>query len=60
MRKTGTGSEATYLGGGDLSLAETIAAFDRLPQAMTYCFEFAGGEDPEGRIVKSLEFLRGG
>jgi sugar phosphate isomerase/epimerase len=60
MRTTATGSEATYLGGGDLPLTETMAAFDRLPRAVTYCFEFAGGGDPEGRIVKSLEFLRGG
>jgi sugar phosphate isomerase/epimerase len=58
MRKTASGSEATYLGGGDLPLEETMAAFDRLPQPVTYCFEFTGGGDPEGRVSKSLEYLR--
>jgi sugar phosphate isomerase/epimerase len=59
MRQTEVGSEATYLGGGDLPLDETMAAFGRLPQLVTFCFEFAGGGDPEGRVSKSLEYLRG-
>jgi sugar phosphate isomerase/epimerase len=58
MRKTEVGSEATYLGGGDQPLDDTMAAFGRLPQSVTYCFEFAGGGDPEGRVSKSLEYLR--
>ncbi|HEY8885183.1 MAG TPA: sugar phosphate isomerase/epimerase family protein [Chloroflexota bacterium] len=52
-------NEATYLGGGDLPLDDTIAEFGRLAQPVTYCFEFAGGGDPEGRIQKSLDYLRG-
>jgi sugar phosphate isomerase/epimerase len=50
--------EATYLGGGDVPLDETMAEFDRLPQPITFCFEFGGGGDPEGRVKKSLAYLR--
>ncbi len=57
---TPNGHDATYLGGGTLPLRDILAAFDRLPQAITYCFEFNGGGDPEGRIQKSLEYLKQG
>jgi sugar phosphate isomerase/epimerase len=50
--------EATYLGGGDAPLDETMDLFRQLPQPITYCFEFGGGGDPEGRIQKSLAYLR--
>jgi sugar phosphate isomerase/epimerase len=50
--------EATYLGGGDAPLDETLTLFSQLAQPVTYCFEFGGGGDPEGRIQKSLAFLR--
>jgi hypothetical protein len=33
--------------------------FAGLGQPITYCFEFGGGGDPEGRVQKSLDFLRG-
>jgi sugar phosphate isomerase/epimerase len=59
MRKTVDGSEATFLGGGDVPLDETMAEFGRLTQPVTVCFEFASGGDPEGRVLKSLEYLRG-
>jgi sugar phosphate isomerase/epimerase len=52
-------NEATYLGGGDLPLDETMAEFGRLAQPVTYCFEFAGGGEPEERIRKSLDYLQG-
>jgi sugar phosphate isomerase/epimerase len=51
--------EATYLGAGDVPLDETMRLFAGLGQPITYCFEFGGGGDPEGRIQKSLDFLRG-
>ena len=53
------GNDLTYLGGGLLPMAELIAALDNLPQNIIYCFEFRGGDDPESRITKSLEFLNG-
>ena len=59
MRKVRDSSEATFLGGGDNSLDLTLAAFARLPQPVTFCLEFAGGGDPEGRIQKSVAFLAG-
>ncbi len=51
--------EATFLGGGDVPLNETMAELGRLPQPITYTFEFGGGGDPEGRIRKSLAYIRG-
>lgn len=50
--------DLTYLGGGTLPMAEIITALDRLPQRILYCFEFRGGGDPEGRIKKSLAYLK--
>jgi len=46
------------LGGGVLPLGAIMAALERLPQRLLYCFEFRGGGDPEGRIVTSLAYLR--
>jgi sugar phosphate isomerase/epimerase len=56
-RKVADKVEATYLGGGDQPLDETMAAFAALTQQVTYCFEFGGGGDPEGRVRRSLEYL---
>jgi sugar phosphate isomerase/epimerase len=53
-----SGLDATYLGGGTLPLPEILAELARLPQKVIHCFEFAGGGDPEGRITKSLSYLR--
>jgi sugar phosphate isomerase/epimerase len=51
---------ATYsLGGGTLDLPRIMAALEALPQRLLYCFEFRGGGDPEGRIARSLAYLRG-
>lgn len=55
---TSDGPRSTYLGDGRLALAAILAEFDRLPQKILHCFEFGGGGDPEGRIVKSLELFR--
>ena len=35
------------------------SAVEALPQRLLYCFEFRGGGDPDGRITRSLEYLRG-
>ena len=51
-------NDLTYLGGGALPMADIIAALDRLPQRILYCFEFRGGGDPEERIKKSLAYLQ--
>jgi sugar phosphate isomerase/epimerase len=56
--ETPAGVDATYLGGGTLPLPAILAELARLPQKVIYCFEFEGGGDPEGRIAKSLNFLR--
>jgi sugar phosphate isomerase/epimerase len=52
------GVDATYLGGGTLPLRLVLAEFARLPQKVIHIFEFAGGGDPEGRVAKSLAYLR--
>jgi hypothetical protein len=39
-------------------LRAALAEFSRLPQPIIYCFEFPGGDDPAGRIQKSLAYLR--
>ncbi len=49
----------TALGEGVLPLRDILAALDHLPQRLLYCFEFRGGGDPEGRIARSLAWLRG-
>lgn len=49
----------TYLGAGVLPLPAIFAELDKLPQPIICCFEFRGGGDPEGRIEKSLAFMRG-
>jgi sugar phosphate isomerase/epimerase len=53
-----SGANATYLGGGSLPLRAALTEFSRLPQPIIYCFEFPGGDDPAGRILKSLAYLR--
>ena len=53
-----TPTGATFLGGGNLPLAAILDAFDQLPQPIIHCFEFEGGDDPDGRIAKSLAYLR--
>jgi sugar phosphate isomerase/epimerase len=55
--KTASGWQSTYLGNGTLPLKEIIAALDATGKAVPFCFEFPGGNDPEGSIRKSLEFL---
>ena len=50
--------DLTYLGGGTLPMDEIMTALERLAQHVFYCFEFRGGGDPEGRIEKSLAYLR--
>jgi sugar phosphate isomerase/epimerase len=50
-------ADGTYLGGGRIPLAATLDALDALPQSFPYCFEFAGGGEPEARITRSLEYL---
>jgi sugar phosphate isomerase/epimerase len=56
---TGTyGDASTYLGGGTLELDDILGELDRLPNKVPYCFEFRGGGDPDGRIEKSLAYLR--
>jgi sugar phosphate isomerase/epimerase len=56
-RKTAAGWRSTYLGDGTLPLKEIIGALDATGKTVPFCFEFPGGDDPEGSIRKSLEFL---
>jgi sugar phosphate isomerase/epimerase len=56
-RKTAAGWRSTYLGDGTLPLKEIIRALDATGKTVPFCFEFPGGDDPEGSIRKSLEFL---
>ena len=52
-------SRGTFaLGDGGLPLGAIMAEFERLPQRLLYCFEFAGGGDPDGRIARSIAYLR--
>lgn len=46
------------LGGGSLPLPQIMGALEALPQYLIYCFEFRGGGDPNGRIARSLEYVR--
>ncbi len=48
----------TVPGEGVLPMARILAALDSLPQPLIYTFEFRGGEDPEGRIAYSLDYMR--
>jgi sugar phosphate isomerase/epimerase len=45
-------------GEGVLPLAEIFAAFDRLPQRIIYCFEFAGGPDPDQHIRDAFALVK--
>jgi sugar phosphate isomerase/epimerase len=57
--KLGDKSDATtHLGGGDMPMHEIMTALEALPQRIIYCFEFAGGGEPDARIQKSLAYLR--
>lgn len=51
-------AEAPELGNGVLPLEEIFAALDALPQRVIYCFEFGGGDDPDGRIRRAKGYLR--
>ncbi len=48
----------TVLGAGVMPLDAILDELDRLPQRILYCFEFRGGDDPEGRIEQSLAYMR--
>ena len=50
--------DSRALGDGALPLRPIMAELEHLPQRLIYCFEFRGGGDPEGRIVRSLAYLR--
>ena len=57
--KTATPSDPpTFLGAGVLPLTEILDALDQLPQRICYIFEFRGGDDPVGRIERSLAYLK--
>ena len=45
-------------GEGDLPMKEIFAALDALPQRIIYCFEFSGGDAPDGRIKRGLAFMK--
>lgn len=49
---------ALGLGEGEMPLGAILAAFDALPQRVIYCFEFAGGPDPDARIAASMDYVR--
>lgn len=53
-----SGEPPIYLGGGQMSLPEILAALDALPQSFPYCFEFRGGDDPAAAIKASLAYLQ--
>lgn len=46
------------LGEGVLPLTEIFAALAALPQRLLLCFEFPGGDDPDGRIRRAVEVMR--
>jgi sugar phosphate isomerase/epimerase len=50
-------SGAAALGEGSLPLPAILDALDALPQRVLYIFEFAGGDDPDGPIAKSMTYL---
>lgn len=52
------GAGTTHLGGGTLPLNALLDELDRWPQPLLYCFEFAGENDGDARIEKSMAFLR--
>jgi sugar phosphate isomerase/epimerase len=56
-RKTAQGWQSTYLGNGSLPLKGIVASLDATGKPIPLCFEFPGGDDPDGRIRKSLECL---
>jgi sugar phosphate isomerase/epimerase len=45
-------------GEGDLDMKTIFAALDALPQKLVYCFEFPGGNDPDDRIKRGLNFMQ--
>ena len=49
---------STALGEGALPLPAILDELERLPQRIIYCFEFGGGGDPDGRIDRSIAYLR--
>ncbi len=55
----GERDSTTYLGGGTMPLPAIMSALNALPQEIIYCFEFAGGGEPEKRIAESVKYLQG-
>ena len=53
------GGPAVGLGEGVSPLREIFAAFAPYPQRIFYCFEFPGGDDPDGRIQAAQTFMKG-
>lgn len=47
------GGAAVGLGEGVSPLQSIFNAFAPLPQRIFYCFEFPGGDDPDGRILRA-------
>ena len=45
-------------GKGVLPLAEIFAAFDQLPQRIIFCFEFAGGSNPDQHIQDAFALVK--
>lgn len=45
------------LGEGILPLPQIFSALDALPQRIILCFEFGGGNDPDGRVQNALAYL---
>ena len=54
---TADGGTTTALGEGRLPIDAIMAEFDRLPQPVIHCFEFAGGGEAEARVKRSLATL---
>lgn len=57
-RSTPEGMKQTYLGDGELPLAELVAALEGVGRQVPLCFEFRGGADPEGVIASSMALMR--
>jgi sugar phosphate isomerase/epimerase len=51
-------SPPVRFGAGVLPLADIFAAFDQLPQRIIFCFEFAGGPDPDGHIRDAFALVK--
>lgn len=58
VKSTPQGKTQTHLGNGELPLADIVAALEAVGR-FPLCFEFGGGEDPEGAILKSMAVMAG-